>query len=136
MVPLSRNTCQMYAHRRLRRGPAVEGGRQAGTITASFIHSFNLEDADLLARSASELSGDAEDCATSVRVTRVPEKVRKCPRTQLTIMCLTVTDTSECTGSMVQVPATKPGLEVVAKSVTEISLTIGTSAAVSQSEEW
>ena len=38
-------------------------------------------------------------------VTRVPENVRKWPRTLLTIMCMTVKDTSECTGSMVQAPA-------------------------------
>ena len=33
------------------------------------------------------------------------EALRSCPRTLLTIMCRTVKETSECTGSMSQVPA-------------------------------
>ena len=34
------------------------------------------------------------------------------PRTLLTIMCRTEKPTSECTGSMSQVPATYPGMVV------------------------
>ena len=46
------------------------------------------------------------DCSGSGAVTMVPSNLSKRPRTLLTIMCLTTKDTSECTGSMVHVPAT------------------------------
>jgi hypothetical protein len=46
------------------------------------------------------------DCSGSGAVTMVPSNLSKRPRTLLTIMCLTTKDTSECTGSIVHVPAT------------------------------
>jgi hypothetical protein len=46
------------------------------------------------------------DCSGSGAVMMVPSNLSKRPRTLLTIMCLTTKDTSECTGSIVHVPAT------------------------------
>ena len=43
----------------------------------------------------------------------VPSKVLKEPLTLLTIRCRTLKPTSEWTGSMVQVPATRPGTSTV-----------------------
>ena len=40
----------------------------------------------------------------------VPSKVLKVPLTLLTIRCRTLKPTSEWTGSMFQVPATRPGI--------------------------
>jgi hypothetical protein len=45
-----------------------------------------------------------EESATSAPVTISPLNELKRPRTLLTIMCRTVKETSECTGSMSQVP--------------------------------
>ena len=47
-----------------------------------------------------------DDCSGSGAVTNSPENCVNRPRTLLTIMCRAVKPTSECTGSMSQVPAT------------------------------
>ena len=47
-----------------------------------------------------------DDCSGFSPVTNSPEKVVNRPRTLLTIMCRAVKPTSECTGSISQVPAT------------------------------
>ena len=54
---------------------------------------------------SSAISAVTEESSGSAPVTISPEKVVNLPRTLLTIMCRTEKPTSECTGSMVQVPA-------------------------------
>ena len=46
------------------------------------------------------------EASGSGAVVMVPSNLSKRPRTLLTIMCLTTKDTSEWTGSMLQVPVT------------------------------
>ena len=54
-----------------------------------------------------------DDDSGSAAVTISPSKLVKRPRTLLTMRCRTVKDTSECTGSIAQEPATQPGNSVV-----------------------
>jgi hypothetical protein len=54
---------------------------------------------------SSAISAVTEESSGSAPVTISPEKEVNLPRTLLTIMCRTLKPTSECTGSMVQVPA-------------------------------
>ena len=55
---------------------------------------------------ARSISAVTEEASGSAPVTIWPVKVVNLPRTLLTIMCRTAKPTSECTGSMFQVPAT------------------------------
>src|ERR1017187_4311491 len=60
------------------------------------------------------ISAVTEESVGCTPVTISPEKAVNLPRTLLTIICRTEKPTSECTGSMVQVPATYPGMLVAA----------------------